>query len=39
MSSVGYEMDSGLRTYLQEIAKTDLLTPQQEVDLAERIKK
>lgn len=39
MSSVGYEMDWGLRTYLREIAKTDLLTPQQEVDLAERIKK
>lgn len=31
--------DSGILIYLREIGKTDLLTPEQEVDLAERIKR
>ncbi len=34
-----YESDNSLRLYLREIAKTDLLTPAQEVELAARIKK
>ena len=33
------ESDSSLRVYLREISKTDLLTPQEEVQLAARIKK
>lgn len=34
-----HEMDGGIKTYLREIGKTDLLTPDQEVELAERIKR
>jgi RNA polymerase primary sigma factor len=34
-----YESDNSLRLYLREIAKTDLITPEQEVELAARIKK
>lgn len=33
------ELDGGIKIYLREIGKTDLLTPDQEVDLAERIKR
>lgn len=33
------ELDKGLKIYLKEIGKVDLLTPDQEVDLAERIKR
>ena len=33
------ESDSSLRVYLREISKTELLTPQEEVQLAARIKK
>src|SRR6187455_449571 len=33
------ELDGGIKIYLREIGKTDLLTPQQEVELAARIKK
>ena len=33
------ELDGGLKIYLREIGKTDLLTPEQEVELAERIKR
>src|SRR4029079_9115576 len=33
------ELDGGIKIYLREIGKTDLLTPQQEVELADRIKK
>lgn len=33
------DSDSSLRVYLREISKTDLLTPQEEVELAARIKK
>lgn len=33
------ELDGGIKIYLREIGKTDLLTPEQEVELAERIKK
>ncbi|MDB6073641.1 MAG: polymerase sigma factor [Verrucomicrobiaceae bacterium] len=32
------ELDGGIKIYLREIGKTDLLTPEQEVELAERIK-
>lgn len=32
------DRESSLRIYMQEIAKTELLTPEQEVELAERIK-
>ena len=31
------ELDGGIKIYLREIGKTDLLTPDQEVELAERI--
>ena len=31
------ELDGGIKIYLREIGKTDLLTPEQEVELAERI--
>jgi len=34
-----FESDNSLRLYLREISKTDLLTPQEEVELAARIKK
>ena len=34
-----FESDNSLRLYLREISKTDLLTPQEEVKLAARIKK
>lgn len=33
-----FESDTSLRLYLREIAKTDLLTPKEEVELADRIK-
>ncbi len=33
------EMDWGIKIYLKEIGKVDLLTPEQEVELAERIKR
>jgi RNA polymerase primary sigma factor len=33
------ELDGGIKIYLREIGKTDLLTPEQEVELAERIKR
>lgn len=32
------ELDGGIKIYLREIGKTDLLTPAQEVELADRIK-
>ena len=32
------ELDGGIKIYLREIGKTDLLTPAQEVQLADRIK-
>lgn len=34
-----FESDNSLRLYLREISKTDLLTPQEEIELAARIKK
>ncbi|GHC58104.1 sigma-70 family RNA polymerase sigma factor [Roseibacillus persicicus] len=34
-----YDSDSSLRVYMREISKTPLLTPEEEVELAERIKK
>ncbi len=34
-----FESDTSLRLYLREISKTDLLTPEEEVKLAARIKK
>jgi RNA polymerase primary sigma factor len=34
-----FESDNSLRLYLPEISKTDLLTPQEEIKLAARIKK
>src|ERR1700761_1872173 len=33
------ELDGGIKIYLREIGKTDLLTPEQEVELADRIKR
>lgn len=33
-----FESDTSLRLYLREIAKTELLTPQEEIELAARIK-
>ena len=33
------ELDGGIKIYLREIGKTALLTPQQEIELADRIKK
>src|ERR1700709_25630 len=33
------ELDGGIKIYLREIGKTDLLTPAQEVELADRIKR
>ena len=33
-----YDSDSSLRVYMREIVKTPLLTPEEEVELAERIK-
>ncbi len=33
------ELDGGIKIYLREIGKTDLLTPEQEIQLAERIKR
>jgi len=32
------EMDGGIKTYLKEISKFDLLTLEKEIQLAERIK-
>jgi RNA polymerase primary sigma factor len=34
-----YDSDSSLRVYMREISKTPLLTPAEEIELAERIKK
>ena len=34
-----FESDNSLRLYLRKISKTDLLTPQEEIKLAARIKK
>ncbi len=34
-----FELDNSLRLYLREISKTELLTPEEEVQLAARIKK
>ena len=34
-----FESDNSLRLYLREISKTELLTPEEEVELAARIKK
>jgi RNA polymerase primary sigma factor len=36
---MAYESDSSLKLYLREISKTPLLTPDEEVELAKRIKK
>lgn len=36
---MSYESDSSLKLYLREISRTPLLTIQEEIDLAERIKK
>jgi len=36
---MAYETDSSLKLYLREISKTPLLTPEEEVELAARIKK
>ena len=32
------ELDGGIKIYLREIGKTALLTPQEEIQLADRIK-
>ena len=34
-----YDSDSSLRVYMREISKTPLLTPAEEIELADRIKK
>lgn len=34
-----YDSESSLRVYMREISKTPLLTPQEEIELADRIKK
>ena len=34
-----YDSDSSLRVYMREISKTPLLTPEEEVELADKIKK
>ena len=39
MSHTDTDTDSSVRLYMREIMKTDLLTPEQEVELAARIKK
>ncbi|MFD0895335.1 RNA polymerase sigma factor RpoD/SigA [Luteolibacter ambystomatis] len=36
---MAYESDSSLKLYLREISKTPLLTPEEEIQLAKRIKK
>jgi RNA polymerase primary sigma factor len=36
--SMSYDGDSGMRLYLREIGKVSLLTPEQEIELAARIK-
>jgi RNA polymerase primary sigma factor len=38
-TTMAYESDSSLKLYLREISKTPLLTPEEEVQLAKRIKK
>ncbi len=36
---MAYDSDSSLRVYMREISKTPLLTPEEEVELADKIKK